>query len=215
MGCCFGKITIKGTETLSTISQQGMKYFVYVAFLLSLTSSAYGQIQVETDILNGDGTQLQTQLPAELNNQGIDFIDIVQSTDMTLNVQACEPGTYSAADGSSCVLCPAGTANPLPQSPNIMSCQTCSAGSWSHTGSSLCTDCPANTFSNTAGSTDASQCIACPADSSSSSGSNQVDDCMCSAGFFLSVNRLMEFDPVVTTLDFLIGSSIDVPHVSC
>jgi hypothetical protein len=180
-----------------------------------MLSTAFAQIQVETDILNGDGSQLQTQLPAQLNSQGINFIDIVQSTDMSLNVQMCTPGTYSAADGSSCVSCPAGTANPLSQSANIMACQTCSAGSWSHTASSVCIDCPVNTFSTEAASTDSSLCVACPPNSASTPGSNQVDDCTCNPGFFLSVNRLMNFDPVVTSLDFTVGSFVDVPHVSC
>lgn len=181
---------------------------------LVMVQHASAQILVETDVLNGNGNQLQTQLPAELNSQGIDFINIVQSTDMSLNVQMCERGTYSAADGSSCINCVAGTANPNTQSPNIMSCQTCSAGTWSLAGSSVCVECPTNTFSTTAGNPLQSNCIACPSSSSAATGSDQVDDCMCNPGFFLSVNRLVEFDPVVTTLDFTMGS-IDVPHVSC
>lgn len=186
--------------------------FAIIASIFISTSQA--QILVETDVLNGNGAQLQTQLPAELNSQGIDFINIVQSTDMSLNVQMCERGTYSAADGSSCINCAAGTANPNTQSPNIMSCQTCSAGTWSSTGSSACVECPINTFSTTAGSPLQSNCVACPSSSSAATGSDQVDDCMCNSGFFLSVNRLVDFDPVVANLDFAMGS-IDVPHVSC
>ncbi len=72
----------------------------------------------------------------------------------SIECQPCAQGHTSNAVGTRCLLCPAGTFNPLLAG----GCLDCAPGNYSEVGATWCTQCPSGTYSS---APRASECTAC------------------------------------------------------
>ena len=80
------------------------------------------------------------------------------SSDATCCTQ-CSAGRYQTSTGASgCVLCTAGTYQPL--STGTTSCAICAAGRYSGTGATICVSCDMGLFQASTGASFCSNCIA-------------------------------------------------------
>lgn len=128
----------------------------------------------------------QTLLLSQITNL-VSVVSLTPLTATTVQVDACQAGSYSPDDAQTCTLCPVGKYSGSVTATSISTCVSCGAGKYQNiTGASSesqCINCPANTyFTGTAGAS-ISVCVQCPVYSGSYPGSQLLQSCVCSPGY--------------------------------
>jgi hypothetical protein len=114
-------------------------------------------------------------------------LTLVDTSVVTVGVEACPAGGYSLDDAQTCTLCPAGKYSGTVSASSSAACVSCEAGKYSlavgASSSLTCTDCQNGTYSETVGASLAGTCLSCPANSSSYPGSKLLQACWCLPGY--------------------------------
>lgn len=117
----------------------------------------------------------------------VSVVSFTPLSDTTVQVDACQAGSYSPDDAQTCTLCPVGKYSGAITATSINTCVSCGAGKYQNiTGASSesqCVNCPSNTYyTGTAGGA-LSVCVQCPAYSGSYPGSQLLQSCVCLPGY--------------------------------
>lgn len=125
-----------------------------------------------------------------LSSQVTNLASVVSLTPLTattVQVDACQAGSYSPDDAQTCTLCPVGKYSETVTATSINTCIACGAGKYQNTTGassiSQCVNCPANTYFTGTGGASLSVCVQCPAFTGSYPGSQLLQSCVCLPGY--------------------------------
>lgn len=152
-----------------------------------LARPATGQQTDAYHSITGASVSMTTTTLASAGLPSYSQLTLVDTSVVTVGVEACPAGGYSLDDAQTCTLCPAGKYSGTVSASSSAACVSCDAGKYSlavgASSSLTCTDCQNGTYSETVGASLAGTCLSCPANSSSYPGSKLLQACWCLPGY--------------------------------